>query len=177
MKYDEAKLYLEHTSYNDFNLEEHQINNRLEAIKVVLEENERLKRQLEELMKTNNVLTQELMKDSDIKQDYLTTCCGIPIGDIPSLKYENDRYKRLGFKHLNDENNKLINQQKEFIKYLEEEILKNTPKARWKHYNEDGFNDYDVENGYYIENQPVNVTLKEILSKYKEIIGGVEDEK
>lgn len=111
MKYDEAKLYLEHTSYDDFNLEEHQINNRLEAIKVVLEENERLKRQ-----------------------------------------------------------------QKEFIKYLEEEILKNTPKARWKHYNEDGFNDYDVCFDY-IENQPVNVTLKEILLIYKEIIGDVEDDK
>lgn len=166
MKYDEAKLYLEHTSYNDFNLEEHQINNRLEAIKVVLEENERLKRQLEELMKTNNVLTQELMKDSDIKQDYLTTCCGIPIGDIPSLKYENDRYKRLGFKHLNDENNKLINQQKEFVKYLEKEMniyindIQNFSK------------DYKI---YYLlinDLQTSKEKIEEILSKYKEIIGG-----
>lgn len=66
-------------------------------------------------------------------------------------------------------------QQQEFIKYLENQIEINTPKTRWKHYNEDGFNDYDVENGGYIENQPVNVTLKEILQKYKEIIGGKDE--
>lgn len=93
MKYDEAKLYLEHTSYDDFNLEEHQINNRLEAIKVVLEENERLKRQ-----------------------------------------------------------------QKEFVRYLEEEkerclVFYNYTACAYA---------YDV--------------FKNVLSKYKEIIGGIEDE-
>ena len=60
------------------------------------EENEKLKKQLEEYKATNKVLSHELTKD--IKQDYLTTCCGIPIGDIP----------------------KLIDPQKEFIKYLED---------------------------------------------------------
>lgn len=66
--------------------------------------------------------------------------------------------------------------QKEFIKYLEDEIEQNTPNARWKHYNEDGFNDYDVENPSCIEVQPTHKVLNEILQKYKEIIG-VEDEK
>ena len=60
--------------------------------------------------------------------------------------------------------------EKEFIKYLEEEIEHNTPRARWKHYNEDGFNDYDVENGDYIKAQPVNITIKEIIEKYNEIL-------
>lgn len=46
MNYDEAKLYLEHTSYDDFNLEEHQINNRLDAIKTILKENQQLKIQI-----------------------------------------------------------------------------------------------------------------------------------
>ena len=63
------------------------------------EEAKELKKQLEELKSTNKVLSEELTKDKILKQDCLTTCCGIPIGDIP----------------------KLINQQKEFISYLENE--------------------------------------------------------
>ena len=42
MSEEEAKLYLEHTSKDDFNLEEHQKENRYQAIQVVLEEIERL---------------------------------------------------------------------------------------------------------------------------------------
>jgi len=65
----------------------------------------------------------------------------------------------------------LKTQQKKFIKYLEDEIKQNIPNARWKHYNEDGFNDYDVENPNFIEVQPTDKVLKQILQKYKEIIG------
>ena len=61
------------------------------------EESEELKKQLEEYKATNKVLSQELTKDKVLQQDHLTTCCGIPIGDIP----------------------KLLTQQKELIKYLE----------------------------------------------------------
>ena len=64
------------------------------------EESKKLKKQLEELKSTNKVLSEELTKDKILKQDYLTTCCGIPIGDIP----------------------KLINQQKKFIEYLEYQV-------------------------------------------------------
>lgn len=42
MNIEEASLYLEHTSKDDFNLEEHQKVNRYEAIQVVLQEIERL---------------------------------------------------------------------------------------------------------------------------------------
>ena len=93
------------------------------------EEAKNLKKQLEELKSTNKVLSEELTKDKILKQDCLTTCCGIPIGDIP----------------------KLINQQKEFIKYLTSyiELLKNKPDL--------------VEEGQ-------KDILEEILLKYKEII-------
>ena len=60
-------------------------------------ENQELKKQLEEYKATNEVLSHELTKDKVLQQDCLTTCCGIPIGDIP----------------------KLITQQKEFIEWLE----------------------------------------------------------
>ena len=66
----------------------------------LLKENQELKKQVEELKSTNKVLSEELTKDKILKQDCLTTCCGIPIGDIP----------------------KLINQQKKFIEYLEYQV-------------------------------------------------------
>ena len=62
------------------------------------EEVKELKKQLEEYKARNEVLSHELTKDKVLQQDCLTTCCGIPIGDIP----------------------KLITQQKEFIKYLKD---------------------------------------------------------
>ena len=71
------------------------------------EEIRELKKQLEELKSTNKVLSEELTKDKILKQDCLTTCCGIPIGDIP----------------------KLINQQKEFMKWLEDNW--NTTQDIW----------------------------------------------
>lgn len=61
---------------------------------------------------------------------------------------------------------------KELKKYLEEEIKQNTPNAKWKHYNEDGFNDYDIENPSCIEMQPINVTLKDILNKMEKLESG-----
>lgn len=105
------------------------------------EETKKIKKQLEELKSTNKVLSVELTKDKILKQDCLTTCCGIPIGDIP----------------------KLITQQKEFIKYLENEKdrlvreisnLYEDSLGKTKLVNEDIFNEVD-----------------KILSKYKEIIG------
>ena len=88
------------------------------------EEAKELKKQLEELKSTNKLLSEELTKDKILKQDCLITCCGIPIGDIP----------------------KLITQQKEFMKYLE--------------------NMLDDENDIFSV-----VRVKDVLQKYKEIIG------
>lgn len=63
------------------------------------------------------------------------------------LKKQLEEYRRLGFKHLNDKCNKLENQQKEFISYLE--------------------NMLDNENDIFSV-----VRVKDVLSKYKSIIGG-----
>lgn len=102
------------------------------------EEAKELKKQLEEYKATNEVLSHELTKDKVLQQDCLTTCCGIPIGDIP----------------------KLITQQKEFIKYLEDEkdrLIKET-----SHYYIDSFDrQHSVNETIYDE-------VNNILQKYKE---------
>ena len=105
-------------------------------------ENQLLKKQLEELKSTNKVLSEKLTKDKILKQDCLTTCCGIPIGDIP----------------------KLINQQKEFIEYLEDEFTK---------IQNDIEKEIDNNVKYFkVERRQI---ITEILQKYKEITG-VSDE-
>ena len=65
------------------------------------------------------------------------------------LKKELEEYKRLGFEHLNDKCNKLENQQKEFIDYINSYIKLLS-------------DDHD-----YIEERQKDI-LEEILSKYKE---------
>lgn len=67
------------------------------------------------------------------------------------LKKQLEEYKRLGFKHLNDKCNKLENQQKEFINYINSyiELLSDDPDL--------------VEEGQ-------KDILEEVLLKYKEII-------
>lgn len=94
--------------------------------------------------------------------------------EMLGLKEENDKLKKQ-FEELKDkinwyenfEINKTIddlrikhnNQQKEFIKYLEEEI------SKW-HYNYDS-NNYEYE----LEEPPAEELLVSALSKYQEIIG------
>ena len=87
----EERTYL----YNKLSAEKEQLNSLVNSCQ---EEIRQLKKQLEEYKATNEVLSHELTKDKVLQQDCLTTCCGIPIGDIP----------------------KLITQQKEFIKYLKD---------------------------------------------------------
>ena len=65
------------------------------------------------------------------------------------LKKQLENYKKLGFKHLQDKNNNLETQQKEFIKWLEDESKKI-------------YRDGGLRQNIY----------KEILQKYREIIGG-----
>ena len=81
------------------------------------------------------------------------------------LKKQLENYKKLGFKHLQDKNNNLENQQKEFIEYLEDLIKQNETVVEVSKYG-----------------LPKNCSkllidfYKEILSKYKEIIGDVKNE-
>ena len=79
-----------------------------------------------------------------------------------ALKKQLEDYKKLGFKYLQDKNNNLENQQKEFIKYMNsciKELEKESPNK--------------------LQNT-INLAIKDIakiiLQKYKEIIG-VSDEK
>ena len=65
------------------------------------------------------------------------------------LKKQLEEYKRLGFEHLNDKCNKLENQQKEFVEWLEDE--KNIYP-------------YDISDYTYED------IINTILSKYYEII-------
>ena len=70
---------------------------------------------------------------------------------------------------LYEENTKLINQQKTFIKWLEDEVYTIEPKGTGINYN----CEYDSEEDYISamkECSKLN-TLKKILQKYKEIIG------
>lgn len=85
--------------------------------------------------------------------------------EVNKILQENQELKincNIGNENLNfyrEENKKLINQQKEFIEYMENEINK------W-HYN------YDSYNFEYEMDEPIaEELLEEILSKYKEIIG------
>lgn len=77
------------------------------------------------------------------------------------LKKQLETYKKLGFKYLQDKNNNLENQQKEFINYLENLIKQNETVVEVSKYG-----------------LPKNCSkllidiYKEILQKYKEIIGG-----
>lgn len=97
-----------------------------EEIRKLEKENQELKKQLEEQIATNEVLSHELTKDKILKQDHLTTCCGMSIKNVQ----------------------KLINQQKEFIKYLEDE-------------SKEIYRDGGLRQNIF----------RQILQKYKEIIG------
>ena len=80
--------------------------------------------------------------------------------EIRRLKKQLKNYKKLGFKHLQDKNNDLETQQKEFITYLEDEI-KNT-QIKW--------GNKLTEKGY-IDIATTVRAYQIILQKYKEAIG------
>ena len=107
------------------------------------EEIRRLKKQLEEYIKQNMKLKDELF---DKRKEYQDT--------YKDVRIEIKEYK---------------SQQKEFISYLENEIYSIEPKGTCINYN----CEYDSEEDYVSamkECSKLN-TLKEILHKYKEIIG------
>jgi hypothetical protein len=72
-------------------------------------------------------------------------------------------------KSLQEENQKLKEQQKEFIRWLEDKIYNIEPKGTGINYN----CEYDSEDDYInaMEEQSKLITLKRILSAYKKIIG------
>lgn len=152
------------------------------CIRKLQEENEKLKEELKEYHFQNINLREDIMiKKKSLPNKKIKDKTFWNLYDMPTYEELEDKINKLEriieLSHANAKdtlgeiNYKQEAQQKEFIKYLEEKIKQTTPKLRWKHYNEDGFNDYDLENSCYIEMQPVNKTYEEILQKYKEIIG------
>ena len=73
MNIEEARLYLKHTSKDDFNLEEHQKENRYQAIQVVLKEIERL----------NNIINE---LERYINEEYIYDELGMKIFDASKLQ-------------------------------------------------------------------------------------------
>lgn len=67
MKTEEAIFLLEHTGYDDFNLLEHQIKGRLEAIQVILKENQKYKEVIAKAIK--------YIKANEFYLDYSTGAC------------------------------------------------------------------------------------------------------
>ena len=80
------------------------------------------------------------------------------------LKKQVEEYKRLGFKHLNDKCNKLENQQKEFINYLEDE--KDRLARECSNIYEDSLGNTRLVNADKFDE------VNDILQKYRSIIGG-----
>ena len=108
---------------------------------------------IEQLQQENQLLKK---KYENAVADYETT-----MAEKEQLKKQVENYKKLGFKHLQDKNNNLETQQKEFISYLESEI------------------DRLEKTEFYIDSiqKAAIETHKHNLSKYKEIIGESDDKK
>lgn len=87
-------------------------------------------------------------------------CIDLLIKENNKLKKQFEDYKKLGFKYLQDKNNNLETQQKEFINYLQEELNVEIQRESIG---------CEITNKRYI--------LEKILQKYKNIIGGNKDEK
>lgn len=143
----EAILLLEHICYDDFNLLDHQIKGRLEAIEVILKENQSLKKQLEELesivgLRQKRNLINKFNKEYD-EEDKKKNPNRSHAEIIPDAEEVYKRYYEMK------------NQQKEFIEWLEQNI--------------------ENEEYCYLAQNPGERCRKDIfeeaLSKYKEIIG------
>lgn len=171
----------------------------------ILKENKELKKQLhdasiqiQELIERDIWCPSNCDKLKELRKQYCErTDCSGRIGNskkVEELQQENEKLKkelkdeeqwRIKIASENDQNvkeclslikkkKKYESQRKQFIKYLEDEINKIEPKGTSINYN----CEYDSEDDYIIaiEEQSKLITLKRILSAYKEIIG-VPDER
>ena len=116
-----------------------------------------VKNELNQIELQYNALKQQ---NQELKQKYLNAVSDyeITMAEKNELKKQLEDYKKLGFKYLQDKNNNLETQQKEFIKYMNKTI---------EELECDDVDDEEMK-GYLIQRID---TFKEILSKYKSIIG------
>ena len=94
-------------------------------------------------------------------------CIDLLIKENQKLKKQLEKYKKLGFKHLQDKNNNLETQQKAFIKYLEDE--KDRLAREYSNIYEDSLGHTRLVNEDKFNE------VNDILQKYRSIIG-VSDE-
>lgn len=126
----------------------------IDAIKCLLKQNKELKQKY-----LNAVADYETTMFEKEQLNSLVNSCQ---EEIRQLKKQLEDYKKLGFKYLQDKNNNLETQQKEFIEYMNKTI---------EELECDDVDDEEMK-GYLIQRID---TFKEILSKYKEIIGVSDD--
>ena len=86
----EEKERYEWNSRFDEAIKDNQTGDIVNAVEVLNKQDKRIK----ELEETNKVLSNELTKNSILKQDHIETCCGIPIFEIPKMKAENQQLKQ-----------------------------------------------------------------------------------
>ena len=90
-------------------------------------------------------------------------CIDLLIKENQKLKKQVENYKKLGFKYLQDKNNNLETQQKEFINYLEDE--KDRLARECSNIYEDGLGKTRLVN------EDIFNEVNDILQKYKSIMG------
>ena len=96
------------------------------------------------------------------------------------LKKQLENYKKLGFKYLQDKNNNLETQQKEFINYLENGIdicdgFLDTVKSALQEILYGVISANENITTRIIENETAHKIYEEILQKYKSIIGVLDE--
>ena len=96
------------------------------------------------------------------------------------LKKQLENYKKLGFKYLQDKNNNLETQQKEFINYLENGIdicdgFLDTVKSDLQEILYGVISANENITTRIIENETAHKIYEEILQKYKSIIGVLDE--
>lgn len=145
---------------------------------------ERLKEYIEKDEIYEDYKKDNLMNASDFEKFCIQHCKDIEeiLEEIRQLKKQldeiNNFIKKSGFVNIEQVMLNycgLLGQQKELIKYLEDEIYSIQPKGTGINYN----CEYDSEEDYVMamqEQSRLN-TLKEILQKYKSIIGDINEKK
>ena len=142
MTREEAILYLEHTSGDDFNLEEHQIQNRLNAIQFLLKENQELKSQLAGTTFCYDEEEHRKLKDEIKELERIIELCHLDAKEtLATINCEQE------------------NQQKEFIKYLEDEWAKH-----------EYISSHEIDDNIRHTEEKIRSNIFEILQKYKETI-------
>ena len=156
MTEEERKDYLKYienyTIYDladEFNTQSFIITNIDEFNKLLLYYHFKQNEEIEQLQQENQSLKKEnkILRENAEHNDKVVDKAN---WENQKLKNQLEEYKILGFEHLNDKCNKLENQQKEFVEWLE---------------NEKNIYSYDISD--YVYEDIINT----ILSKYNEIIG------